>query len=282
MSLRDVERAMLVFTYFFDKMDLLRSALNKKLRAENATLTPVTSLNQAGASPAAATPSSATVDLTRSLIFSVSVCYHARLNERKEFEEQIAREFTAPLTLSGGAEQFRNEIRWYIMLYPIMVYYSNDFCVLQLIKCQEVFLESMVLGENIARNASLRENVFMMAVCVDLRIPLFLVGKPGSSKSLAKAIVADFMRGQQASQNDLLKSFKQVSLYVVSGPHILLLPLFRYICSPISAVSCLPPRVLLKCLTQQSGSKSTRTPPSMCQWLSWMKWDWQKTPLTFH
>ena len=68
----------------------------------------------------------------------------------------------------------------------------------------------MVLGENIARNVALRENVFMMAVCVDLRIPLFLVGKPGSSKSLAKAIVADSMRGQ-ASQNDLLKSFKQVS-----------------------------------------------------------------------
>ena len=69
-----------------------------------------------------------------------------------------------------------------------------------------------MLGENIARNAALRENVFMMAVCVDLRIPLFLVGKPGSSKSLAKAIVADSMRGQ-ASQNDLLKSFKQVSVY---------------------------------------------------------------------
>ena len=78
-------------------------------------------------------------------------------------------------------------------------------------RCQEVLLESMVLGENIARNAALRENVFMMAVCVDLRIPLFLVGKPGSSKSLAKAIVADSMRGH-ASHNDLLKSFKEVCL----------------------------------------------------------------------
>ena len=74
-----------------------------------------------------------------------------------------------------------------------------------------MLLDSMVLGENIARNAALRENVFMMAVCIDLRIPLFLVGKPGSSKSLAKAIVADSMQGQ-ASQNDLLKSFRQVSL----------------------------------------------------------------------
>ena len=75
-----------------------------------------------------------------------------------------------------------------------------------------MLLESMVLGENIARNAALRENVFMMAICLDLRIPLFLVGKPGSSKSLAKSIVADSMRGQ-ASQNDLLRSFKQVSVW---------------------------------------------------------------------
>ena len=113
------------------------------------------------------------------------------------------------------------------------VYYRHsDILQLFMFRCQEVLLESMVLGENIARNVALRENVFMMAVCVDLRIPLFLVGKPGSSKSLAKAIVADSMRGQ-ASQNDLLKSFKQVSFQVysvlfipnivsLSGSHVLL------------------------------------------------------------
>ena len=92
---------------------------------------------------------------------------------------------------------------------PIAMIYRPIFMFVS--RCQEVLLESMVLGENIARNAALRENVFMMAVCVDLRIPLFLVGKPGSSKSLAKAIVADSMRGP-ASHNDLLKSFKQVGL----------------------------------------------------------------------
>ena len=63
--------------------------------------------------PVAATQSSAAVDLTRSLILAVSVCYHARLSDREEFEERIARKFNAPLVLSGGAQQFRNEIRWY-------------------------------------------------------------------------------------------------------------------------------------------------------------------------
>ena len=95
-----------------------------------------------------------------------------------------------------------------------------------------------MLGENIARNAALRENVFMMAVCVDLRIPLFLVGKPGSSKSLAKAIVADSMRGQ-ASQNDLLKSFKEVSAFSNCAVtaffiHFFQVHMFSYQCSRLS------------------------------------------------
>ena len=77
--------------------------------------------------------------------------------------------------------------------------------------CQEAFLSSMVLGPNIARNAALRENVFMMAVCVELRIPLFVVGKPGSSKSLAKSIIAESMKGHN-SKNDFLKKFNSVSL----------------------------------------------------------------------
>ena len=76
-------------------------------------------------------------------------------------------------------------------------------------RCQEMLLDNMTLGPNIARNSALRENIFMMAVCIELRIPLFLVGKPGSSKSLAKSIVASSMQGQ-ASKSDLLKGFKQV------------------------------------------------------------------------
>ena len=80
-------------------------------------------------------------------------------------------------------------------------------------RCQEVLLDNMTLGPNIARNAALRENIFMMTVCIELRIPLFLVGKPGSSKSLAKSIVATSMQGQ-ASKSELLKGFKQVKLNI--------------------------------------------------------------------
>ena len=49
----------------------------------------------------------------------------------------------------------------------------------------------------------------MMVVCIELRIPLFLVGKPGSSKSLAKTIVADAMQGNTAHTR-IYRNYKQV------------------------------------------------------------------------
>ncbi|XP_072028272.1 E3 ubiquitin-protein ligase RNF213-like [Amphiura filiformis] len=87
-------------------------------------------------------------------------------------------------------------------------------------RCQDVFLAELELPPNIARNSALKENIFMMVVCIELRIPLFLVGKPGSSKSLAKSIVADAMQGD-AAHSELFKNFKQV--YMIS-----------FQCSPLS------------------------------------------------
>lgn len=55
---------------------------------------------------------------------------------------------------------------------------------------------------------ALLENVFMMIVCVELRIPLFIVGKPGSSKSLAKSIVSRAMEGRN-SKSKLFQELKE-------------------------------------------------------------------------
>ena len=56
-------------------------------------------------------------DITRALVLSLSVCYHARLQNRDEYEEMIAQEFTGTLCLPRGSEQFRNEIRWWVTKY---------------------------------------------------------------------------------------------------------------------------------------------------------------------
>ena len=79
-------------------------------------------------------------------------------------------------------------------------------------RIQNVFVNAMEIPKNIACNAALRENIFMMLVCIENCLPLFLVGKPGSSKSLAKSIVLNSMLGQQ-SRSHLLRNFKHVQVF---------------------------------------------------------------------
>ena len=104
-------------------------------------------------------------------------------------------------------------------------------------------MDNMHLDGNIAKNAALRENVFMMAICLELKIPLFLVGKPGSSKSLAKAIISESMRGKD-SRNELLKHFKEVGWFLcIQKQSYSSNALYRLGFSHISVVSSLLQRV---------------------------------------
>ncbi|XP_021359260.1 E3 ubiquitin-protein ligase rnf213-alpha-like isoform X2 [Mizuhopecten yessoensis] len=135
---------------------------------------------------------------TRALVLALGVCYLSALKDKDKYIKHISATFRGNCLLPGGAGRFEQEIRI----------------------CQEIILDEATIGPNIARNQALNENVFMMTVCIELRIPLFLVGKPGSSKSLAKAILADTMQGA-ASKKDLFKTFKQVQMV-------------SYQCSPLS------------------------------------------------
>ena len=54
--------------------------------------------------------------ITWSLIISLSVCYHARLQVRDDYEKEAVKQFRTPLDLPGGVEQFRCEIKWYTLV----------------------------------------------------------------------------------------------------------------------------------------------------------------------
>ena len=64
--------------------------------------------------------------ITRALILSLSVCYHARLQDRTGYEEGVARQFKNPLSLPGGDKQFRDEIRWLVLL---LVYFKVPYII---------------------------------------------------------------------------------------------------------------------------------------------------------
>lgn len=54
---------------------------------------------------------------------------------------------------------------------------------------QRSFVSQMNLGEGIALNEALLENLFMILVSILNQIPIFVIGKPGSSKSLAMGLI---------------------------------------------------------------------------------------------
>ena len=157
-SLRDVERFIKVLNWFWSHRGVLFRLMDDRRK-----------------SPACIAYHS------QAVILSLGVCYHIGLNEhRGKFVEDVVEHFKAPLS-NVTPENFEKEIRL----------------------CQSVFLDgvnlkSELVDRNIARNQALLENVFMMVICIDLRIPLFIVGKPGSSKSLAKTVVTDAMKGSNS------------------------------------------------------------------------------------
>ncbi|TKS89378.1 E3 ubiquitin-protein ligase rnf213-beta [Collichthys lucidus] len=120
------------------------------------------------------------------LILSVGVCYYPSLVDKEKYLSVICRCFPEPLCSSAALQE-------------------------EISSCQDIFLKNIQTRETIAKNVALKENVFLMVVCIELRIPLFLVGKPGSSKSLAKTVVADAMQGQN-SHCGLFKKLKQVHM----------------------------------------------------------------------
>ena len=105
--------------------------------------------------------------VTYSLILSLSVCYRAKLIDKTAFDSCLIANLVSPLSSMKAVSIIGREID----------------------RCQTCLVNLMKVPDHIARNAALKENLFMMYVCIQLKIPLFIIGKPGSSKSLARFII---------------------------------------------------------------------------------------------
>lgn len=173
-SLRDVERCMQVFAWFYQNNEMLLSEL-ARYESNQRAQKPEHSLNDIDERD----------PILWSLVMAIGVCYHACLEDKEKYRNKICKYF--PRTYS-----------------PVKL--MQEISVMQ-----DLLLSGVPLGDTIARNNALKENVFMMVICIELRIPLFLVGKPGSSKSLSKTLVADAMQGQ-AAHSDLFRKLKQIHL----------------------------------------------------------------------
>uniref|UniRef100_A0A669EGJ6 RING-type E3 ubiquitin transferase n=1 Tax=Oreochromis niloticus TaxID=8128 RepID=A0A669EGJ6_ORENI len=173
-SLRDVERCMQAFVWFYDNHEMFFAELKKFENDRNVEKDEMRPKWPENRDP-----------VLWSLVMAIGVCYHACLENKDKYRQKISKSLPA--------------------------LYSPSKVKQEISLMQDLLLSGVPMGDTIARNSALKENVFMMVLCIELRIPLFLVGKPGSSKSLSKTLVADAMQGQ-AAHSDLYKKLKQIHL----------------------------------------------------------------------
>ena len=81
---------------------------------------------------------------------------------------------------------------------------------------QEDYINRMQCPPNTAKNEALLENVLVMIVCILTRTPLFLIGAPGSSKSLAIRLISSNLRGSD-SEDKYFRKLPQIYLIPHQG-----------------------------------------------------------------
>lgn len=183
-SLRDIQRALRVFKWFLKKgSTVVRRLENSKLNELNDTLDDDGEIeNNLNADE------NIVLD---SIILALNTCYHVGLQSRN--------------TRSDYLKEIHQVINKKIKL-------TKDYIGEVINNCYELFLNEINLPEAIARNEALKENIFMILICVELKIPLFLIGKPGSSKTLAKTLIALKMQGSDRLKSKVLGKFKEAQL----------------------------------------------------------------------
>ena len=133
--------------------------------------------------------------MTKSIVLALAHCYLSRLHSAE------------------SRKQYRVIMMdLFIKHRIVMDKVADTFAAIVRIE-EEDYLERMELPKGTAKNAALRENVFVILVCILNRIPIFVVGKPGCSKSLSIQLIRSNLRGRD-SQDSLYKDLPQ--LYVVS------------------------------------------------------------------
>ncbi|CAB4393294.1 unnamed protein product [Rhizophagus irregularis] len=137
-------------------------------------------------------PSGNSTIKTRSYILALNLCYHSRLYKqalRKQYRcemEQILRDHK----INTGENMFSKIIR----------------------EEQDDYINRMQCPPNTAKNEALLENVLATIVCILTKIPVFIIGETGSSKSLAIRLINSNLRGSD-SEDEYFKSLPRVYLF---------------------------------------------------------------------
>ncbi|XP_070562420.1 E3 ubiquitin-protein ligase rnf213-alpha-like [Ptychodera flava] len=194
-SLRDVERVIEVFKWMYQNYNIYGSkmvSLQGPLCAYNASNSEEPYGDDDSIFELVILDDEEVARTIRAVILTMGVCYLSSLVNRQKY-----RDFIDEKNCFNGQYSLGN---------------VSDTIKAQIESCHDVFMDQIQLNPNIAKNDALKENVFMIIICLELRIPIFLIGKPGSSKSLAKTIVDNNMKGI-GSSNQFFRNMKLVQMW---------------------------------------------------------------------
>ena len=136
------------------------------------------------------------------IVLALAHCYHARLPTselRKSYRQVISRE-------------------WRRFGKPYTDFVTSDGTWMnQAIKTeQEDYVIRMTRDSGIALNCALLENAFVLLVCILNKMSVFLVGKPGSSKSLAIELINNSLRGSD-SRDPYFRTLPEIQRHSYQG-----------------------------------------------------------------
>ena len=151
----------------------------------------------------------------KSIICSIYLCYYIRLtneekranfeNELQEILLRIANAFCPEIDENQEGDLF-SKIRDENLEQELREQNFTKFS--DLLKIEETFLlDQIELDKGIGKNQLLKENLFMLFLAVVTKIPLIIVGKPGTGKSLSAQLINNSMRGKYSKPKNGKKSF---------------------------------------------------------------------------
>ena len=121
-----------------------------------------------------------------SVLLSIYICYFIRIRNKKEREE-----FNQKIIEEINFQKFINSFQKQIIKY-------------------------FNIEKGIGKTLILLENLFTLFVCINIKIPIIICGKPGYSKSLSMKIIENSMKGEN-SDNEFFKKFPSIKKTTYQG-----------------------------------------------------------------
>ena len=160
-------------------------------------------------------------NLIRSIICSIYLCYYIRLTDdmiRSKFEQALRstllRFVTDEEKKSGNLiDQIQNEelsieIGMFIKQEIIDKNFS-DFLKIE----QDFLIQQIQPDDGIGRNTLLKENAFLLFVSILTNIPLIIIGKPGTGKSLSVQLLNKSLKGEYSNKKYFKLYPKMIQTY---------------------------------------------------------------------